>query len=278
MFNVRQPLALLVAAFDQFSEGDRASFARLLRAVTVVALRYNVICSRQSNEQEAVYDHIAVAISERRINGAGAAIGDLRSVYPDDAAFRAAFADKSLLTTSSRNKQVARFILFFSLSGNYPEAASISKAPDTTSSTCCRNDPAMTGISSTSNNGPHAPTVSATLRCWERRVIETPAMPASRKSELRTTTASSPAPASLPRITIPGTWTRFVRGRRGWRDRPGASGESSSDRSRTCCVTRPFIDTEPRWRPRCVPRAFASRRGPSTSDRTGRPFTAPCCG
>ena len=112
MFNVRQPLALLLAAFDQFSEGDRASFARLLRAVTVVALRYNVICSRQSNEQEAVYNHIAVAISERRINGAGAAIGDLRSVYPDDAAFRAAFADKSLRTTSSRNKQVARFILF----------------------------------------------------------------------------------------------------------------------------------------------------------------------
>ena len=112
MFNVRQPLALLLAAFDQFSEGDRASFARLLRAVTVVALRYNVICSRQSNQQEAVYNHIAVAISEPRINGAGAAIGDLRSVYPDDAAFRAAFADKSLRTTSSRNKQVARFILF----------------------------------------------------------------------------------------------------------------------------------------------------------------------
>ena len=112
MFNVRQPLALLLAAFDRFSEEDRTGFARLLRAIAVVSLRYNVICGRQSNEQESVYNQIAVAISAQRITNPGAAIEQLRPVYPEDPEFRAAFADKTLRTTSSRNKKVARFVLF----------------------------------------------------------------------------------------------------------------------------------------------------------------------
>ena len=112
MFNVRQPLALLLAAFDQFSEADRTWFTRLLQAVVVVSLRYNVICGRQSNEQESVYNQIAVAISEQHISGPGAAIAQLRPIYPEDPEFRAAFADKTLRTTSSRNKKVARFVLF----------------------------------------------------------------------------------------------------------------------------------------------------------------------
>ena len=112
MFNVRQPLALLLAAFDQFSEPDRAGFARLLRAVVVVSIRYNVICGRQSNEQESVYNRIAVGISEQRVSDSRAAIAQLRPVYPEDTEFRAAFTDKTMRTTSSRNRQVARFVLF----------------------------------------------------------------------------------------------------------------------------------------------------------------------
>ena len=52
MFNVRQPLALLLAAFEQFAERDRAGFGRFLQAIAVVSFRYNVICGRQGNEQE----------------------------------------------------------------------------------------------------------------------------------------------------------------------------------------------------------------------------------
>ncbi len=112
MFSVRQPLALLLAAFDRYSDEDRAGFARLLRAVAVVSLRYNVICGRQSNEQESVYNQVAVAISQSRLAGPGAAVEQLRPVYPEDAEFRAAFTDKTLRTTSSRNRKVARFLLF----------------------------------------------------------------------------------------------------------------------------------------------------------------------
>ena len=112
MFNVRQPMALLLTAFDRFGENKRRGFARLLRAIAVVSFRYNVICSRQSNEQEVVYNNIAVELSSRRINDVAAAIARLRPVYPDDQEFRAAFTDKSLRTTSSRNNKVVRFILF----------------------------------------------------------------------------------------------------------------------------------------------------------------------
>ena len=112
MFNVRQPMALLLTAFDRFAENNRRGFTRLLRAIAAVSFRYNVICSRQSNEQEVVYNNIAVELSSRRINDVAAAIARLRPVYPDDQEFRAAFTDKSLRTTSSRNNKVVRFILF----------------------------------------------------------------------------------------------------------------------------------------------------------------------
>ena len=112
MFNVRQPMALLLTAFDRFPENNRRGFARLLRAIAVVSFRYNVICSRQSNEQEVVYNNVAVELSARRINDVSTAVDRLRQVYPEDQEFRAAFTDKVLRTTSSRNNKVVRFILF----------------------------------------------------------------------------------------------------------------------------------------------------------------------
>ncbi len=108
----RQPLALLLAAFEQFEERDRAGFGRFLRAIAVVSFRYNVICGRQSNELEVAYNQIARELSTGEIVSAKAAIAKLRPVYPNDAEFRAAFAGKALRTTSSRNNKVVRFILF----------------------------------------------------------------------------------------------------------------------------------------------------------------------
>ena len=121
MFDVRQPLALLLAAFDRFAEDDRAGLGRFLRAIAVVSFRYNAICGYPSNEQETMYNRIARNISTGQIANATAAIAELRPVYPDDAKFKAAFADKVLRTASSRDKKVARFILFRleeQLSGN----------------------------------------------------------------------------------------------------------------------------------------------------------------
>ena len=112
MFNVRQPLAVLLAAFERFEQEDRIGFERFLRSIAVVSFRYNVICGRQGNEQEVLYNGIARGLSAGRIAGVAEAIGALRPVYPSDGEFRTAFADKTLRTTSSRNKKVVRFILF----------------------------------------------------------------------------------------------------------------------------------------------------------------------
>ena len=111
MFSVRQPLAVLMAVYNRFAEDDRAGFGRFLRAIAVVSFRYNVICGRQSNEQEGVYNQIACGISEGRIDSIAAAIAALRPVYPGDGEFRTAFSNKALRTSSSRNKKIARFIL-----------------------------------------------------------------------------------------------------------------------------------------------------------------------
>jgi hypothetical protein len=108
MFNVRQPLSLLMAAHEAFEHVD---FDRALRAVSVISFRYNVICNMQTNEQERAYNDVSILIA-----GGSPAIRDvlqgLKRVYPEDSQFKAAFADKELRTTSSRNKNVVRYILF----------------------------------------------------------------------------------------------------------------------------------------------------------------------
>ncbi len=112
MFNVRQPLAMLMACYRRFYESERASFSRLLRAVVVVSLRYNVICSLQTHEQERVYNEIARKLSAGDYKNLQDVLTALRDIYPEDKTFKAAFTTKSLKTTNSRNKKVVRYILF----------------------------------------------------------------------------------------------------------------------------------------------------------------------
>ena len=112
MFNVRQPLSLLLAVFERFGEEDRRGFQKFLRAITILSFRYNVICGRQSKDQEGIYNQIAQEISSSEIENVNEALIKLRPIYPDDREFQAAFEEKALRTTSHRNKKVVRFILF----------------------------------------------------------------------------------------------------------------------------------------------------------------------
>ena len=112
MFNVRQPLAMLMACHQRFFDADRVGFTRILRAVTVSTFRYNVICNLQTNEQERLYNEIARKVSEGAHDQHKKVIAALAAVYPDDRQFRAAFTEKELRTTNARNKKVVRFLLF----------------------------------------------------------------------------------------------------------------------------------------------------------------------
>lgn len=112
MFNVRQPLAMLLACYGKFYEQNRAAFTRILKAVTVISFRYNVICNLQSHDQEGLYNEIAWKVSGGSLSHVSEVIAALRGVYPEDESFKAAFTDKELRTTNSRNKKVVRYILF----------------------------------------------------------------------------------------------------------------------------------------------------------------------
>jgi hypothetical protein len=112
MFNVRQPLAMLLTCYVKFFDLNRSAFTRVLKAVTVVSFRYNVICNLQTHDQERLYNEIAWKVSAGTLATVSDVINALRVVYPEDEPFKAAFADKELRTTNSRNKKVVRYILF----------------------------------------------------------------------------------------------------------------------------------------------------------------------
>ena len=112
MFNVRQPLSMLMSSYGKFGEGNREIFTKILRSIVVVSFRYNVICNMQAHEQERIYNEIAHKLSNEEITSKEDIYEILKKVYPDDATFKASFADKEFKTTNSRNKKVVRFILF----------------------------------------------------------------------------------------------------------------------------------------------------------------------
>jgi hypothetical protein len=107
-FNVRQPFPLLLAAKRVF---DAEEFAGLMRACVVISMRFNVICGYSTAEQERSYNAVSERIGRGEIKRLGPALGAMQSIYPSDAAFRAAFAEKAIRTTQSRNNRVVRFIL-----------------------------------------------------------------------------------------------------------------------------------------------------------------------
>ena len=108
MFSVRQPYPLLMAAHRKFSASD---FEGLLRSCVTISFRYNVIGSLPTNEQERVYHTVAEKISGGTVLSATGALEALKSVYPSDDVFRAAFSEKVIRTTHSRNLRIVRYIL-----------------------------------------------------------------------------------------------------------------------------------------------------------------------
>ena len=107
-FRVRQPFPLLMAAQRIF---DAADFTGILRATVVISLRYNVIGAYSTAEQERTYNAVAERIAKGEFTRLGPTLQAMRNIYVDDRAFRAAFAEKTIRTTDSRNNRVARFIL-----------------------------------------------------------------------------------------------------------------------------------------------------------------------
>lgn len=108
MFSVRQQFPVLIAARKILGE---AEFETLIKAIVVIAFRYNVIGRMQASEQERVYSSAAQRITRGEITTLAAILEALRGVYLTDRAFSTAFSEIEIITRQTRNRRVVRYIL-----------------------------------------------------------------------------------------------------------------------------------------------------------------------
>ena len=108
MFAVRQPLPLLLAARRKLADSDMDT---LMRACVVISFRFNVIAGLQASGQEATYGGVAQKISTASLAGLAAILAALKPIYIGDPQFKAAFVEKVIRTTNTRNKRVVRYLL-----------------------------------------------------------------------------------------------------------------------------------------------------------------------
>lgn len=109
MFNVRQLYPLLLAGYQNLPKQE---FTLLLRSCMIISFRYNVIGNLAANEQERVYNKVAISLSNNEFESIQAILNSLKSIYVSDDKFKNDFTDKVLRTTQTRNKRILRYILF----------------------------------------------------------------------------------------------------------------------------------------------------------------------
>jgi hypothetical protein len=107
-FHVARPFSMLIAARRRFADDV---FTDLLRDCVVLAFRANVICGFSAGEQERVFSEVALGIANGEVRSRAEVLDRLRTVYPGDQTFRAAFVEKVIRTTQSRNNRVVRYLL-----------------------------------------------------------------------------------------------------------------------------------------------------------------------
>ena len=105
-FNISQPYSLLIAAYKNFSKEE---FCKVIGYIDTVSIRYNVIGQRQANDQERIYNQIALEISDQRIRNLSQIKEKLKEIYISDDDFRSDFLRKEIKTSQSDKK--ARYLL-----------------------------------------------------------------------------------------------------------------------------------------------------------------------
>ncbi len=103
LFNMKQPYSLLMAAFKHL---EIIQFEKLLSDIVVVGFRYNVICGKNPNDIEKVYNGIATQI----YNTNQYRREQLREIYVDDNEFVTVFSRKTF-SPNTRNNKVIKYIL-----------------------------------------------------------------------------------------------------------------------------------------------------------------------
>ena len=108
LFGIRQPMPLLFAAREVFSNED---FVRTLKLVAAVSFRYTVVSGLNPNALESIYHRAARAVADGEARTPASVFDLLRSVYVDDEKMRQDFARLEMDTRCGGRKRRVRHIL-----------------------------------------------------------------------------------------------------------------------------------------------------------------------
>ena len=103
IFNLKQPISMLMAAYKHLSNED---FERVLCDAIVVSFRYNVICGKNPNDIEKVFNDIAIKISNNNTYDKNL----LSKIYVNDNEFTVSFINK-VFPENARNNKIINYIL-----------------------------------------------------------------------------------------------------------------------------------------------------------------------
>ncbi|WP_353570520.1 DUF262 domain-containing HNH endonuclease family protein [Candidatus Albibeggiatoa sp. nov. BB20] len=108
LFNIKQPFTVLMIAFTSFQADE---FIKLVRYMYVLSIRYNVICHHSPNEQERLYNQIAIKTFQEKYKRASHIKNgeEFKKLYPDDQTFSSTFEFHKMPSRQSSKK--IRFLL-----------------------------------------------------------------------------------------------------------------------------------------------------------------------
>ena len=107
LFRVRQMTPLLFTVWERFSPQD---FVRVLKFVSAISFRYNIVSALSRSELEPAYSQAAKAVAAGEAVTPGAVFRTLESIYVDDEKMAQDFSRLAINTHGVR-KKVVRYIL-----------------------------------------------------------------------------------------------------------------------------------------------------------------------
>jgi len=109
LFNIKQPMVILMIAFENFDDNE---FTLIAKYLYVLSIRYNVVCHLSPNEQEKIYNQIAMKIHAEDYKRASHVKNDsnlFKRLYPTDEDFKRSFEGHRMPSRQSQKK--IRFLL-----------------------------------------------------------------------------------------------------------------------------------------------------------------------
>ncbi|HNN92899.1 MAG TPA: DUF262 domain-containing HNH endonuclease family protein [Pseudomonadota bacterium] len=107
LYRVTQYRPLIFAGWRNL---PRSEIPNLLRICDVIAFRYGVICQRNSNRLEDVYNRVALALEKKEIASVREVRERLQPIMVPDDEFRDAFAKRAIVA-DGQQKRLVRYIL-----------------------------------------------------------------------------------------------------------------------------------------------------------------------